>query len=315
MNRISFGVSYIFLFFPLLLASCGKENEEYAEAIRFGTEVQTRSLITTESALEGSSEGIGIFGEAGGAELFSNSRLYHENDGWKISDTRYWIDGSVHRFAAVYPYSKSGTGSGAVTYNYSDGSFTIDCSTNALTKDSPDLLVGTATRDLSSSGNPGDYSAVNLSMKHLFACLDFKVYNSSANSVSVSNARLTGLRNKGTASVNSSGDVTWSYSGLASSEEYYFAGMSSEVASAATGDITGEMLVLPQQVNGSNPISFSFQTSDNESYSIALNTDQRVSSWESGKKYTYTMTLTPDYIIFTLVEVRDWRDGGKYEIN
>ena len=255
--------------------------------------------------------------------------------------SKYWIEGCDYRFTLVSPYSAPDTeasganiGSGAVDYDYTTGGYKIPV--RGVSKGSPDLMVGSAQRYIPVEPSETAFSPVEVNMKHAFAAVEFKIKNSSGKKiVGINEVKFTGLKVDGTLTVQPSGEIglsSWETSGNANNDNYKvddnilptegFAYGTDEAVSVFSGPV----VVIPQLVevgNASEHIYFSFEykrDGDDEYTSIGdpydLSSSDIVNaygftSWEPGKKYTYTATITTNAIIFH-VEVRDWRDGGTF---
>ena len=355
MNR-----NLIILLFSISAASCtGRLTLDMVPAeITFGASadaMDTKALVNNTTALQ-TDHMLGAYGmftyQTHASKVYEGNELKYEvrnaatgtPDMWRAWDgsssnwiSKYWIEGCDYRFTLVSPYSAPGTeasganiGSGAVTYDYTTGGYTIDVT--GVSKGSPDLMVGSAQRNIPVEPSETDFRPVEVNMKHAFAAVEFKIMNSSGKAITeIKNIQLTGLKVNGTLTVPTSGVFAfadWATSGDSNNTNYTandnvlssnFAYGTSETVSVFGGPV----VVIPQQVeNTATHISFSFKyrksgdTEDRDVVPYDLSSTEianayHFSNWEPGKKYTYTATITTDAIIFH-VEVKDWRDGGTY---
>ena len=358
MNR-----NLIILLFSLSAASCtGRLTLDMVPAeITFGASadaMDTKALVNNTTALQ-TDHMLGAYGmftyQTHASKVYEGNELKYEvrNDAtgtpdmWRAWDgsrsnwiSKYWIEGSDYRFTLVSPYSAPGTaasganiGSGAVDYDYTTGGYTIPVT--EVSKGSPDLMVGSAQRNIPVEPSETDFRPVEVNMKHAFAAVEFKIMNSSGKTiVGINDVKFTGLKVDGTLTVLPSGEIglsNWTTSGTANSTNYTnsgdIPGSTNFVygTNEAVSVFSGPVVVIPQLVevgNASEHIYFSFKYKrDKEStYTDSIQYDLSDPSiveaygfrtWEAGKKYIYTATITTNTIIFQ-VDVKDWRDGGTY---
>lgn len=299
-------------------------------SIGFGAladDVDTKALVVTDDDLQ--AQGIGAFGQyvydGHDIPVFQNTPVTYNSDArvWQSDPLKYWIDFQDYTFALVSPYTTSGIGSGAVSFNYHDGTYSVYCTeSNKLTYQSKDLLVGAKDRFL--SGAPGVFTPVEVNLVHAFAALEFRVINASDQEVyRIYNPRLTGIINEGRLDVSlvqQTPSLSWTLGTTAIAEgnnSYYQERTVNNLAISSTNyaDLydPSTIVVLPQTI-ANKPVMFTFTyqlTKNNETtiYPVSFNLGSAiypVRAWESGKKYTYTATITSNYITFN-VEVRDWR--------
>lgn len=355
MNR-----NLIILLFSISAASCtGRLTLDMVPAeITFGASADamaTKALVTSTDDLKSDNKvaAYGMFTyQEHASKVYEGNALKYEvrNDAtgtpdmWRAWDgtnwiSKYWIEGCDYSFTLASPYSAPGTaasgtnvGSGAINYDYTTGGYTIPVT--GITKNSPDLMLGSAKRSIPVEPSETDFRPVPVNMKHAFAAVEFKIMNSSGKAITeIKNIQLTGLKVNGTLTVPTSGVFAfadWATSGDSNNTNYTtndnvlssnFAYGTSETVSVFGGPV----VVIPQLVevgNASEHIYFSFKYKrDKENtYTDSIRYDLSDPSiveaygfrtWEAGKKYIYTATITTNTIIFQ-VDVKDWRDGGTF---
>ena len=249
------------------------------------------------------------------ATLLDKEQLSYNNGAWDYTNKRYWVNGIYYRFCAVHPYNIQNN----CTYD-NNGEVTINYTGNT---DSADLLYTAATRDLR---NSEDYSAVPLHFKHACAALDFRIINASSNTITaVRNIYLTNLYNQGTFYFDTLGTAEWSNvtNRITDTNIYYDSQCTLPTNTTLPVNVSvkhplfdnGALLVVPQFVYKTDVklhLEYSTSTGNNKTYTnrdISLGTIGGTSptEWELGKKYTYTLTITNDYITSDVVVV-DWID-------
>lgn len=312
-------------------SSCVSKSKLDMRRIAFGTmATASKAVINNTSDLQSAEEGIGVYSlmhyDGKDFYVYKNSHLtYSSSDGyWYTGEEKYWIDNATYDFTLIYPYSESSTlGSGAATHETEDNSFTLNC---ALDMSAPDLMVGSASRDL--IADPGNYAPVPVTLEHMFACLEFRVINASETPISrAGQPRLEGILRTGVAHIATDGSLSWTmdYADKAH-DEYANNNELTELAafSDTPHNIYGDgvqLLVLPQQTykpkdGDGTPydIKFSFNytaagSSEATNCEYIVSNINSVQKWESSKKYVYTAEITPGYIVFS-VKVNDWKDDG-----
>lgn len=243
---------------------------------------ETRAVATVGS-MEKDTNGFAVYAfftnnAINASQSFNKTVKYDDqSDKWLYSGLEYWIPGARYYFKAVYP----------ATIDYA-----VDNSTTAqpLTitdydiTNQYDILVaeaGPLTVD-PVVGAPGSGSVVSLQFKHLLANVTIKA-KSQIDGVVIQKIVI------GSADTNSTynGSV-WSLSGNTTSIEY---SQSTPLTKGAEFvDVTnGGILVIPASAN-------------NKTLTIQANKIYKLEfpngTWEPGKRYTYTLEIKQDDIIF-----------------
>ena len=206
--------------------------------------------------------------------------VYYENSIWKYDDVEYWIPGATYWFKAIYPsgdyYTLDNTSS---TQNIKIENFDITSQTDIMTAetDRNGLEVDWEI------GAPQSGSEVKLNFSHLLANVVIKVkaeVNVTINDITLRRVKKIGTYNNGLWSYSSEGTIAKSIN------------MPLTTADKEGVDVTdGGLLVIPGNAAG---VVLDINTSHQN------NTDIEIPqiSWEKGKRYTYTLTIKQNDIIF-----------------
>lgn len=215
-----------------------------------------------------------------GAATFDHSVNYQEVNGqeiWALTNPEYWIPGATYWFKAFYPKELTVD----ITINdgksqYSINGYDIRNQMDIMVASADDLAVP-ADGDAPTSG-----SVVDLDFQHLLANVTIKA-KSQIDGVIIQEIVI------GRADTNSTynGSV-WKLSGNTTTLEY------SEPTTLTKGaefvDVTnGGILVIPASANNK---TLTIQA--NKTYKLEFPTG----TWEPGKRYTYTLEIKQDDIIF-----------------
>lgn len=307
-----------FVFTVLVLVGCtSPEPLDGLHQIGFASQL-SRAVVEGISDLQ--SGGILLFAsytlDNQTASLLDNEKLYYNNGAWDYTNKRYWVNGIYYRFCAVHPYNIKNN----CTYD-NNGEVTINYTGNTT---SADLLYTATTRDLQYSE---DYSAVPLHFNHACAALDFRIVNASGNAITdIRNIYLTGLYNQGNFYFDILGTAEWQITGnrITATNVYYDDKCTLPTNNTLPVDVnrkhplfdTGVLLVVPQEIYKQGVklcLQYLTSTSNyNKTYiarEILLGNigGSAPTEWVAGQKYTYTLTITDDYITSDVVVV-DWVD-------
>lgn len=309
-----------FVFTVLVLAGCtSPEPLDGLHQIGFASQL-SRAVVEGVSDLQNG--GILLFAsytlDNQTASLLDNEHLYYDSSisSWKYDHTRYWVPGIFYRFCAVYPYNIQNC-----TYN-NNGEVTIQGYTGNT--NSADLLYTATTRDLQYSE---DYSAVPLHFNHACAALDFRIVNASGNAITaIRNIYLTGLYNQGNFHFDIFGTAEWQITGNCITADNIYSDSSCTLPTNNTLPVnvnykhplfdTGVLLVVPQEIYKTD-VKLCLEYSTDTSYYNKTYIDREIllgnigssapTEWVAGQKYTYTLTITDDFITSDVVVV-DWVD-------
>lgn len=214
---------------------------------------------------------------------------------WSYDGTQYWIAGKTYDFYAVYPTTVTATVS-------SDGTITIENFDASQTgADAVDLMTASAT------GMNGDSpQMVGLRFGHLLSRVNIMV-QAEGSDAQISQARLSGIKTKGDYD-SSNSSASWILDGTTSSFDLPSGG--NYTATSVPSNLLGDMLVPPQPVRGFIlSVAYSFAGTSAATKEITLPADV-VSQWEAGQSYTYTLTLSSNYISFDIPVVNEWGEAS-----
>lgn len=239
---------------------------------------------TTVTTLQNDPEGFDVYAyfEANGSEFKFNKNVIYKDGVWGYTgDIEYWLPGATYWFKAVYP-----KGLGTIDNSSSAMNLTIS---NYSIADQTDILVATADELVVNStiGAPDTGSVVNLTFQHLLANVVIKIkaeVNVTINEVTL---KYVPIKCNYT-------DNNWSPSAQGNmSQEDLNASLSPAADPAEFG-----FLAFPQSANG---VKLFIRTSDKD-YEIPIPTI----TWNAGVKYTYTLTIKQNDILFDEPTVEEW---------
>lgn len=242
---------------------------------------ETRAVATVES-MQSDANGFAVyafFTNNNASQSFNKTVKYDAESGkWLYSGLEYWIPGATYYFKAVYPTT--------ITYAVDNSTTTQPLTiTNYDITKQYDILVAETSRDgllVNANGEPTSGSVVNLNFKHLLANVTIKA-KSQIDGVIIQEIVI------GRADTNSTynGSV-WNLSGNTTTLEY------SQPTTLTKGaefvDVTnGGILVIPASANNK---TLTIQA--NKTYKLEFPSG----TWEPGKRYTYTLEIKQDDIVF-----------------
>lgn len=214
---------------------------------------------------------------------------------WSYDGTQYWIAGKTYDFYAVYPTDVNAQVS-------QDGTITIENFDASQTgADAVDLMTASAT------GMNGDSpQMVGLRFGHLLSRVNIMV-QAEGSDAQISQARLSGIKTTGDYD-SSNSSASWILDGTTSSFDLPSGG--NYTATSVPSNLLGDMLVPPQPVSRFIlSVAYSFAGTPAATKEITLPADV-VSQWEAGQSYTYTLTLSSNYISFGIPVVNEWGEAS-----
>lgn len=252
---------------------------------------ETRAVATVES-MQNDANGFDVYAfftnnAINASQSFNKTVKYDaDQDLWLYSDIEYWIPGAEYYFKAIYP----------TTIDYAvDNSTTSQPLTITgydITKQE-DIIVASAKASVEAGASaPANGSVVPLNFEHLLANVVVKIkaeVNVTINNVSLKYVPVNG----------SYADGLWSYSSQGNIEKD---GLNKSLSSSSDEyhDVTdGGFLVFPYSVNGTK---LYIKTSD-KTYELPLTAP---TSWVAGNRYTYTLTIKQNDILFDEPTVEEW---------
>ena len=210
-------------------------------------------------------------------------------DIWALETPEYWLPDTDYYFKAFYPSELS---AGTLTVDNIDENQSFTIEGYDITKQE-DIMVASATASVDAGAPaPASGSVVPLKFEHLLANVVVKIkaeINVTINNVSLKYAPVIGSYANG----------LWSYSSQGNIEKV---GLDKTLSSSSNEyhDVTdGGFLVFPSGVSGT---SLFIRTSD-KTYELPL---QAPDSWVAGNRYTYTLTIKQNDILFDEPTVEEW---------
>lgn len=298
---------------PYLLTACSKSEileQETQRTIRF-TEVSTRAAISTADEMK-EFRVWGLFSKDNNthpvfeSEDGTGERVYKKDGGtWTYDNTRYWLEGFTYRFHALH---------GAESATINEGMNTISCSAFDCSKGN-DLM--SAVSDEYSVAANNIPKSVPFTFKHRLAKVVVKLKAATGVSATVKSAKFYGMSCTGDFSYALADQtITWSKEGSgASSTDTPFEYSGQEVVVSGTTELSlfGDMLLLPQQINGATLAVTLNRGQGEETLTVTL----PQTTWEENNAYVYTSTVEQTGISFTDFTVQEWNysySGGSVNI-
>jgi hypothetical protein len=279
----------------LALTACSAEHEPTMGKypILFGCTDTTRADVGAATEEDLKRNGFRVYAFVDGVNDISFTKDVYwveNNEVWAYDYLEYWVPGCKYSFRAFYPNPEDNYTLNVDTTS-ADLSYTID---NFDITSQQDLMQASATAEVAQGdAAPEGGSIVKFTFNHLLANIVVKI-KSEINGVIVKSVSFENIANKGNLnnSVWSSNEET----SLTKTKEI------SLVKDADFVDVTdGGFLVIPQQIDG-------------KSQYINIETTHKIYNdiiipkikWENGMKYTYTLTIKQDNIIFDKPSVEEW---------
>ena len=206
---------------------------------------------------------------------------------WAYEGLEYWIPGVSYWFTAFYPANLSGL---EINNTTEDQSYTI--SGFDITEQVDVMVAKKNTSVAAGATAPTEGSTVSLNFQHLLANVVVKIkaeVNVTINNVSLKYVPVNGSYADGSWSYSSQGNIVkdgLNKSLSSSSNEYH--------------DVTdGGFLAFPCDINETK---LYIKTSD-KTYELPLTAP---TSWVAGNRYTYTLTIKQNDILFDEPTVEEW---------
>lgn len=304
-NKTSFLAASLSSLLALALGACTSEVADGGNAPADGPVPISFQTPETRAAKDGFDAGdaFSVWGWYADDAAGTNSRQVFDaekvtNGGgnlWSYDGTQYWIAGKTYDFYAVYPTDVNAQVS-------QDGTITIENFDASQTgADAVDLMTASAT------GMNGDSpQMVGLRFGHLLSRVNIMV-QAEGSDAQISQARLSGIKTTGDYD-SSNSSASWILDGTTSSFDLPSGG--NYTATSVPSNLLGDMLVPPQPVSGFIlSVAYSFAGTSAATKEITLPADV-VSQWEAGQSYTYTLTLSSNYISFGIPVVNEWGEAS-----
>ena len=220
-----------------------------------------------------------------------------EDSYWKYDNLEYWIPNTTYNFKAFYPNPKDMTACTLFSFtNDAEQSYTV--SDFDISKQE-DFMVATDTRSVNEKAEPKDEdevisSVVTLNFEHQLALVEIKI--KSAISVTIKNITLNNI-----ATGYQCKDGVWSQSNDSTNTDFVYVSNTALTPGADSADVTGGGILVIPSMTGSE--TFTIEASNKTYSNISLPAG---TNWEKGCKYTYTMEIKQNDIIFNEPKVEIW---------
>lgn len=215
-----------------------------------------------------------------------------EDSYWKYDNLEYWIPNTTYYFKAFYPNPTDMTACKLFSFtNGAEQSYTV--SGFDISKQE-DFMVATDTRSVNEKTEPDGGSVVDLKFVHQLALVEIKI--KSAISVTINNITLNNI-----ATGYQCIDGVWSQGDDGNKTDFVYASNTKLTPGADYADVTGGgILVIPSMTDSE---TFTIEASNKTYSEISLPAD---TNWQKGNKYTYTMEIKQNDIIFNEPKVEIW---------
>ena len=215
-----------------------------------------------------------------------------EDSYWKYDNLEYWIPNTTYNFKAFYPKPTDMTACTSFSFtNGAEQSYTV--SDFDISKQE-DFMVATDTRSVNANAVPDDGSVVTLNFEHQLALVEIKI--KSAISVTIKNITLNNI-----ATGYQCIDGVWSQGDDGNKTDFVYVSNTKLTPGADYADVTGGGILVIPSMTGSE--TFTIEASNKTYSEISLPAD---TVWEKGLKYTYTMEIKQNDIIFNEPKVEIW---------
>ena len=268
--------------FAICLQACNKEKAEPEEAaypILFGS-YDTRSTANLDNL---KNDGFKVYayleGNTGNNTTFDRVVTYNSTQNvWSYEGLQYWIPETSYWFKAFYPSTLT-----AGTYNISNTTSAQNYTITGLdiTKQEDVMVASASTSVPTGALSPATGSVVYLQFQHIMSNVTIKV-KSQVDGVTIQKITLGGVATNATYN----GSV-WNSSNTTS---IVYNTPTTLIKGADYVDVTsGGILVIPEQATNKQ-----LTVVANKTYNVTI----PAGTWESGKKYTYTLLIKQDDIVF-----------------
>lgn len=297
----------LYLFLPLLClvpAACStsvvNEPETETPAISFrAPQAETRAVVDGTTLPGDFLVWGGYDGDA--TRVFDGTTVY--SSGWDYRDgTRYWTEGKLYDFYAVYP-TELPTGSTASVSE--EGTITVsgfDCSKTGT--DAVDLMTATASRAYNGTNN----SAVGLTFGHELARVTCSV-KSEITAVTITSVKLYGVGYQGKLTKTAGTAATWSDIVTYTADNTSFKKNEEFSLNTTNGlkkdNVLGDLLLLPQQDLTDARFALTYRYNNDTADRTATVSFPTGSEWKAGQHYNYTLTLEGATLTLN-IKVLEW---------
>ena len=254
--------------------------------ILFGS-TESRAVAGLEQIESGGFKVYAYFeGNKGSSTFEKNVRF--EDPYWKYDNLEYWIPNTTYNFKAFYPKDLSN-----LTVNNTSAlqSYTA---TNFDISKQVDFMVATDTRSVNAKAEPEGSSVVTLNFEHQLALVEIKI--KSAISVTIKKITLNNI-----ATGYQCIDGVWSQGDNGNKTDFVYVSNTKLTPGADYADVTGGGILLIPSMTDSETFTIEASNKTYSEISLPAGTE-----WEKGRKYTYTMEIKQNDIIFNEPTADKW---------
>ena len=323
----------------MMMAACANNDlvddlvkEEVPQAIGFETFAQkaTRAELTEETI---KNVGFCVWGYKAptGTEIdwdgqytvFNKVLVTHNGENWGYDDAKYWDRTSTYNFYAVAPSNGN--------YSIAGGMITVNDAESAKSTESMDYVID---RD-GAKGVNGDYTgtahdAVSFDFHHIMSKISFKLKAAVAEKITVTNLTMKGWDSgKGTfvQTLTSTPSVAshtseWNISTAGEGNVTLVGIGAGDTEIALPEDKSAkevkDMYIMVPQIIAANALTFTIDfkikhsETDVETFTAQVGKLASKQVWGTDTHTTYTISVGPDVIDFSVSSVCGW-DAGKPE--
>lgn len=225
-------------------------------------------------------------------EVFNDESVTRQTDGsWRYDGIKLWEAGNTYDFYALYPSDLTDAQvneDGTVTVNGFDSTTGTDLMT----------AHEQVTYAVDAEETPG---AVVCAFSHLLARVSV-IGVSEGSNATITSITLSGVKHKGNYKSSSSPQWTPSNETTEFKKENF-------TLPAYPTDIFGSLLLIPQEAGGITlTITYYYPGVDETGKPATLTLP--ATTWEPGKSYRYTFTLSGDYILFDTPQANEWGEAS-----
>lgn len=285
-------------------SSEGIEDISTDGIVSFATRMETKAI---ESDLNQPGKSFGVFAsktydETDYYPVFNNQEVVYQEKAWTYSPLRYWDKDAAYEFQAVYPYCELGVSSDNI------GNLKIE-TINVLERDANNNQIDWLIA--SKSIPKGTKTAIIFSFQHLLINVNITVRKKDwEKEVILKNFQFTGMKTTG--GFDEAGSPKWRVSGENYNGDLFRLNnpiiLTDEVNAT---DLFSDILMIPQSISSSMKFILSYSYGDiTYNKEIVLNQKGYGTPWESGKKFTYRLIITPESIQFEPIQITPWGEGA-----
>lgn len=281
----------------MLLAGVACNNEDVPNEpqgkypILFRCSDDTRAVATVDSMKE-DVNGFDVYAYIEAStdakdSFYKNVKWDNSKSMWLYEGLEYWVPGAKYWFKAIYPKGIATVDNDDTTQAVTIDNFDITTQQDILVAETG-CLEATAEHQAPTTG-----SVVSLQFQHLLANVTIKI--KAEINVTINDVSLKFIPVKGSYT-----DGSWSYATQGNVE---MIGLNKALNSSNNEfqDVTdGGFLVFPNSIGDAK---LHIRTSD-KSYDLEL--PATPSAWVAGTKYTYTLTIKQNDILFDEPTVEEW---------